>query len=361
MIGKRPVAMILMRNSRARLRSLSAASHCSCTLMRRSLRSGAEAPAYADRFRPLRRPEVRRRQRHHALLRYVRRPVGRAARPDHGAGNPDDRVGRGLLPRCSPLADATSSVSTIATSGVDEIYRAEAAEHADILITQASRAPSCASLHAARHGERHDRPARRARHRFGPRRRHLDGRRDRAGARDCVSRTAAHAYLDHVLDGRSQATAADVGGARASCSRDRRATAKLFAPVREDVEDADGQAVSRSTPNGRAAKGERAYERGSTPPAPRARCSRSSPRATAARRCAAHRADARHPRHERSARSLRRRARSRRRDSRREAAAIEGMGHTLPRAAWPRIVDAIAAHTTEPPLSSCRTGAGTGC
>jgi pimeloyl-ACP methyl ester carboxylesterase len=40
---------------------------------------------------------------------------------------------------------------------------------------------------------------------------------------------------------------------------------------------------------------------------------------------------------------------------------IEGMGHTLPRGAWPRIVDAIAAHTTEPPLSSCRTGAGTGC
>ena len=181
----------------------------------------------------------------------------------------------------------------------------------------------------------------------GPRRRRVDGRDDRPDHRHRAPDPRALADVDHVDDGRARRREADARGMARSIapagdgSRDRPSSGgpdhqviggpDLFDEDR--IRDGGGGLLRpRLRPVGtvRQLLGDHGLGQPS--------------RAAGGTR----RADARDPRRCRHARHADRRAAHRRARPRRRAAVVEGMGHELPAAVWPQVVEAITGTPAAP-------------
>ncbi len=113
----------------------------------------------------------------------------------------------------------------------------------------AARRTRCGGLHARRHGRRHRRPARGARHRGRAPGRYLDGRHDRPDGRHPAPRSCAQPVLDHVDDRRRRRGPADArghGGRHATPARGPRAPTSPSSSPTAASSGRDGRSSTRN-------------------------------------------------------------------------------------------------------------------
>ena len=150
------------------------------------------------------------RQRHRTVLGQLRRPGRQSAGADHGARDPDDRLGCGLLRAAGCGRQAPRDpLRQPRHRPFDEVPATGRARHSGTDGAGDGRQAGRCALHPARHGRRHGRPARRAEDRPGSHRWRLDGRRHRPGTGDSSPAADAVFHQHHVDHRRARPAAPD--------------------------------------------------------------------------------------------------------------------------------------------------------